>query len=93
MDGNLIQLHKGLFEDTWPNANIGSIALAHIDCDWYDPVKYCLEAIADKMSPSGLIVIDDYHAFGGARTAVDEFIESRPDFEFLAGPNPILRRI
>ena len=40
-----MSLHKGLFEDTWPMVatKIHQIALAHVDCDWYDPVKYCLE--------------------------------------------------
>ncbi|HVW74328.1 MAG TPA: TylF/MycF/NovP-related O-methyltransferase [Rhizomicrobium sp.] len=92
INGHNIHLHKGLFEETWPKASIDRIAFAHIDCDWYDPVRYCLEAVAVKLSPGGLLLIDDYNDYGGARTAVDEFIAGRPGFTFEAGPNPILRK-
>lgn len=90
VDGDHIQLHKGLFEDTWPQVAISEVAFAHLDCDWYDPVKYCLERIADLMSPGGIIVIDDYNDYGGCRTAVDEFRAARPDFSFEEGANPLL---
>lgn len=92
IDGRNIHLHKGLFEETWPKASVERVAFAHIDCDWYDPVKYCLEAVATKLSPGGILLIDDYNDYGGARIAVDEFIANRPDITFEAGPNPILRK-
>jgi len=92
VDGHTIQLHKGLFEDTWPEIAVDRIAFAHIDCDWYDPVRYCLESVADKLSPGGIILIDDYNDYGGARTAVDEFISKRAEFAFEPGANPILRK-
>jgi O-methyltransferase len=92
VDGKRVLLYKGLFEETWPTVEIDAIALVHLDCDWYDPVAYCLRACADKMSSGGAIVIDDYHDYGGCRTAVDEFLAARSDFRFEAGPNPILRK-
>jgi asparagine synthase (glutamine-hydrolysing) len=93
VDGEKIQLHAGLFENTWPTVDIKQIALAHIDCDWYDPVKYCLEAVADKVSIGGMLVIDDYHDYGGAKTAVDEFLASNSNFLFEDGSNPILKKV
>jgi asparagine synthase (glutamine-hydrolysing) len=81
---------KGLFEDTWPSHAPKQIAFAHLDCDWYDPVKYCLDAVAERLSPGGRIVLDDYNAWGGCRTATDEFISVRSDFRFEGGANPIL---
>jgi asparagine synthase (glutamine-hydrolysing) len=93
VDGDRIQLHKGLFEETWPTVEIDRIAFAHIDCDWYDPVKFCLAAVADRLSRGGQLLIDDYHDYGGARTAVDEFLAARRDYAFEPGANPILRRI
>ena len=93
VDDDRVILHKGLFEDTVPGAGLEAVAFAHIDCDWYDPVRYCLAAIADKMSVGGAIVIDDYHDYGGCRTAVDEFLAEQPDFSFEDEPNPILRRV
>ncbi|WP_109356491.1 TylF/MycF/NovP-related O-methyltransferase [Sphingorhabdus sp. EL138] len=89
---NGIFLHKGLFEDTWSGANVDRLAFAHVDCDWYEPVAYCLKSIAAKLSPGGVIVIDDFHDYGGCRTAVEEFLSLNPPYVFEDGPNPILRR-
>jgi asparagine synthase (glutamine-hydrolysing) len=93
VDGQSIILHRGLFEETVPKADLQTIAFAHIDCDWYDPVRYCLTAIGDNMSAGGVIVIDDYYDYGGCRTAVDEFLSERSDFVFDEGANPILRKV
>jgi asparagine synthase (glutamine-hydrolysing) len=90
VDGRAVMLHRGLFEETWPEAGVGQVALAHIDCDWYDPVIYCLDAVADRVAPGGILIIDDYHDYGGARTAVDEFVARRVDFELKEGANPFL---
>ncbi len=86
-----IFLYKGLFEDSWPDVKVDRLAFAHVDCDWYEPVAYCLQAIATHLSPGGVIVIDDYHDYGGCRTAVDEFLLENPDYTFEDGANPILR--
>jgi asparagine synthase (glutamine-hydrolysing) len=89
IDGKRIVLHKGLFEDTWPRYG-GHVAFAHIDCDWYDPVKFCLDNIAARMGVGGRIVLDDYHDYGGCREATDEFLRAHPEFETYDGPNLIL---
>lgn len=57
------------------------IALAHVDCDWYDSVKICLERIAPHVVTKGHIVIDDYQAYSGCRTAVEEFLYANPQFK------------
>jgi asparagine synthase (glutamine-hydrolysing) len=92
VDGTRVSLHQGLFEETWPTVDIGPISLVHIDCDWYDPVRFCLGVCADKLSDGGLIIIDDYYDWSGCRTAVDEFVAERSDFVFEAGANPFLRK-
>lgn len=92
VDDDRIRFHKGLFEDTWPDAPISQVALAHIDCDWYDPVAFCLKSCAEKLSDGGLLIIDDYNDYGGCKTAVDEFLSAHPEYIFEAGPNPILRK-
>jgi asparagine synthase (glutamine-hydrolysing) len=93
VDGNEVQLHKGLFEETWPIAGLTSAALVHIDCDWYEPVAFCLDAVADILSPGGIMIIDDYNDYGGARAAVDEFLQKRCDFSLETGANPFLRKL
>ncbi|MGE0211177.1 MAG: TylF/MycF/NovP-related O-methyltransferase [Parvibaculaceae bacterium] len=92
VDGDRVQLHKGLFEDTWPALNIQKIALAHIDCDWYDPCRFCLEAVADRVPAGGILILDDYHTYSGCRAATDEFTVAHPWFSFEDGPNPFLVR-
>jgi asparagine synthase (glutamine-hydrolysing) len=92
VDNQRIYLVKGLFEKTLPSLGITDIAFAHVDCDWYDPVRFCLDAVAKKLSRNGLIVIDDYHDYKGCRRAVDEFLAANADYAVLPGVNPILRR-
>lgn len=87
-----LRLHKGLFEDTWPASGIGSVAFAHVDCDWFDPVTYCLNALLPVLSLGGVIVLDDYHDYESCRRATDEFLARTGDFTMDDGPNLILRR-
>ncbi len=91
-DGDRVALVKGLFDQTWPQHPVDTVAFAHIDCDWYDPVRYCLEAIADRVPTGGVIVLDDYFEYGGSRTATDEFLARRPNYRRIEGRNLILQR-
>ena len=68
---------KGLFQHTLPVAPISQIAVLHIDGDWYESVKVCLDQLYDKVVPGGVIQLDDYGYWLGARRAVDEFFERR----------------
>lgn len=92
VNGKTVILHKGLFAETWPGYDGQTIAFGHIDCDWYDPVKFCLEHVAGRISPGGVIILDDYHDYGGCRTATAEFLSDRHDFTLEDGANAILRR-
>lgn len=92
VDGVAVSLVKGLFEETWPTRESGPIAFVHIDCDWYDPVKYCLNATAAKVPRNGVIMLDDYRDYGGCRLATDEFLKSHHEFALEDGANAILRR-
>lgn len=78
-----LHFHKGWFNDTFPRAEISSIALLHIDADFYEPVKLCLERWFPIVSPGGFVQIDDYSAFVGCRKAVDEFIAKNPELKIL----------
>jgi len=74
-----VAFHKGLFEDTLKLD--GPVSFAHLDCDWYESVKVCLERIYPVLGSGGLIISDDYHNYGGAREAVDEFLAKEPGLE------------
>lgn len=86
-----ISLHCGLFEDTlFPEA---PVALAHVDSDWHDPVKLCLERIWPRLSRGGHMVLDDYHDYGGCRQATDDFVAATPDATIVrSSPSAVLRR-
>jgi O-methyltransferase len=71
------QFVKGLFQETVPIANISAISVLHLDGDWYDSVKVCLDHFYDLVTPGGIIQIDDYGHWAGARKAVDEFLRQR----------------
>jgi hypothetical protein len=69
------------------------VALAHIDCDWYDSVAVSLERIVPHVVPGGRLVIDDYYTYSGCRAAVDDFLRGRTDLEPIGGARlHLLRR-
>jgi asparagine synthase (glutamine-hydrolysing) len=80
-DDHHIYLVQGLLEDTlFPE---GAVALAHIDGDWYQSVRTCLERIVPHLVSGGTLVIDDYDDWSGCRKAVDEyFAGKREQFRF-----------
>jgi len=71
-DEQSVSLVKGLVQDTM--IINGPVAFAHIDVDWYDPVKTCLERIFPKLVPGGSLILDDYLVWGGCRKATDEYL-------------------
>jgi len=79
IDKNCIYLKKGLFQDTLIVDE--PVAFAHIDADWFESVMVCLERITPYLVQGGVLVIDDYYHWSGARKAVDDYFEGR-DNEF-----------
>jgi hypothetical protein len=76
-----VKFVKGLYEDTLHVEE--PIAFAHIDCDWYDSVKLCIERLAGHMSPNGIMLFDDYNSFQGCRRAVDEWLAADKRFRIV----------
>jgi len=86
-----IFLHQGLFEDTLKITE--PVAMAHIDSDWYDSIITSLERIVPKLSYNGIILIDDYYDWKGAKKAVNDFFSDKRDhFQFLYGPQLVIRK-
>jgi hypothetical protein len=76
-----VRFFPGLFQDTLRIDQ--PVALAHIDCDWYESVMLCLERITPHLVPGGTLVIDDYRDWSDCKRAVDEFFASRKeDYRF-----------
>ncbi|MBI2871466.1 MAG: class I SAM-dependent methyltransferase [Candidatus Omnitrophica bacterium] len=70
---------KGWFHETIPSHKkaMGDIALLHLDGDYYESIKICLEELYDQVVPDGYVVIDDYCYWKGCKKAVDEFMLRR----------------
>ncbi len=52
------------------------IAILRLDTDWYESTKVELEVLYPKLSHKGVLIIDDYGHWEGARKAVDEYFSS-----------------
>lgn len=68
----------GLVEDTIPATAPEQVAFLRLDTDWYSSTKAELETLFPRLSPNGILIIDDYGFLDGARKAVDEYWETYP---------------
>lgn len=71
-----VRIIEGWFKDTFPVTPIPKIALLHIDADWYESVKLCLETYYASVVSGGFVVFDDYGSWEGCKRAVDEFMKA-----------------
>lgn len=69
-----IHFVQGLVEETVPVTAPDAIALLRLDTDWYASTRHELEHLYPRLSPGGVLVIDDYGFWQGARKAVDEYL-------------------
>lgn len=58
------------------------IALLRLDTDWYESTKKELEVLWPRLVSGGVLIVDDYGHWMGARKAVDEYL-CRADRERL----------
>jgi len=70
----LVRYVKGPVETTIPShMPVGPIALLRLDTDWYDSTKHELTHLFPLLTEGGVLIIDDYGHWEGARKAVDEY--------------------
>ncbi len=74
---------KGPVEQTIPATMPGPIALLRLDTDWYESTRHELQHLYPRLVPGGLLIIDDYGHWQGARQAVDEYFADSPQPVFL----------
>ena len=88
---HIIRVHKGWFADTIKDFLASSptkISLLHIDCDLYTSTKDCFSLFYPFVSPSGVVVLDDFNDGGrGEKTAVLELMIGHREL-FHVGPAP-----
>ena len=74
---------KGKVEDTIPKTIPAKISLLRLDTDWYESTAHELEHLFPRLSKGGILIIDDYGHWRGARKAVDEYIKNNNITIFL----------
>lgn len=77
---------RGPVEATLPAHAPERLALLRLDTDWYESTRHELEHLYPRLSEGGVLIVDDYGHWEGARRAVDEYFERHP-------PAPLLNRI
>lgn len=77
-----IILVKGRVEDTLPATMPSGISLLRLDTDWYASTKHELEHLYPLLAEHGILIVDDYGAWEGARKATDEYFQTIP-YRFL----------
>ncbi|WP_375402538.1 TylF/MycF/NovP-related O-methyltransferase [uncultured Sphingomonas sp.] len=75
---DLIHYVAGKVEDTIPGVAPPLIAVLRLDTDWYESTKHELAQLYPRLQPGGVLIIDDYGHWDGARKAVDEYFADSP---------------
>ncbi len=80
-----LHLVRGPVEETLPQRAPDALALLRLDTDWYESTRHELEHLYPRLASGGVLIIDDYGHWEGARRAVDEYFAQH-------GPAPLLHR-
>ncbi len=78
-----VKFIKGRVEDTIPGNLPERISLLRLDTDFYASTKHELEHLYPRLVSGGILIIDDYGAFAGAKQAVDEYFAAQKIEAFL----------
>ena len=71
---------------TIPAEAPASLSILRLDTDWYHSTRHELEQLYPRLSPGGVLIVDDYGYWRGARKATDEYFQS-------VNTRPLLNRI
>jgi hypothetical protein len=69
-----IHFVRGRVEDTVPDNAPDALALLRLDTDWYESTKHEMDHLYPRLSGGGVLIVDDYGHWEGARRAVDEYL-------------------
>lgn len=76
LDSN-VKFIKGWFCDTLAKSEIKSIGVLRLDGDYYSSTMDALNALYDRVSDGGYVIVDDYNAFASCKTAIHDFCTQR----------------
>jgi O-methyltransferase len=70
-----IHFVEGRVEDTLPGNAPSDVSVLRLDTDWYESTKHELIHLFPRLAAGGVLIIDDYGHWEGARRAVDEYFQ------------------
>jgi hypothetical protein len=70
-----IHYYEGMVEDTIPQGAPAKISLLRLDTDFYESTRHEMEHLFPRLSDGGVLIVDDYGHWAGAKQAVDEYFE------------------
>ena len=70
-----IKFIKGPVEETIPETIPDQISILRLDTDWHASTYHELVHLFPRLSPGGVLIIDDYGHWKGAREAVDQYFK------------------
>lgn len=73
----------GKVEETIPDQAPEQIALLRLDTDWYESTRHELQHLYPRLAPGGVLIVDDFGHWAGARQAVEEYFASVADAPLL----------
>ena len=72
-----VKFIPGWFHETLRVAPVGKLSLLRLDGDMYESTYVSLDALYDKVSSGGYIIVDDYGFIDSCKKAVHDFLDSR----------------
>ena len=81
-----IRFIEGDVQITIPSQAPARIALLRLDTDWYASTRHELQHLYPRIAEDGVLIVDDYGYWRGARKATDEYLGALPS-------RPLLQRI
>lgn len=80
---SLLTFVQGDVLETIPKEAPDEIALLRLDTDWYESTRHELEHLYPRLAPGGVLIVDDYGQWRGAKDAVDEYLSTLDDPPFM----------
>ncbi|MEQ1827948.1 MAG: TylF/MycF/NovP-related O-methyltransferase, partial [Pirellula sp.] len=75
---------KGKVEEQIPAVAPQSLALLRLDTDWYESTYHELVHLYPRLNRRGIMIIDDYGHWKGAKKAVDEYFAENHVTDYLS---------
>ena len=50
-----------------------------LDTDWYESTRHEMNRLFPRVSPNGVLIVDDYGHWQGARGAIDEYVREQQE--------------